>query len=643
MGDMTVNAHLQEQSYRAFVRNALTDIRALELMIEKGWIETGVRRIGAEQEMFLVNDGRRPACCAGAVLETLNDPHFTHELGRFNLECNLDPVAFQGGALRQMEGQLVWAVDSARAAAQAHGADVALVGILPTLRVSDLGLHSMTDHRRYHLLNGVLGAMRGGPYQFNILGLDHLSFEHDNVMVEACNTSFQVHFQVGPEEFAHLYNVVQLVAGPTLAAAVNSPVLLGRRLWHETRIALFEQAVDTRRATGHLRERSSRVSFGSSWVHEGVTELLREDIMRFRALMGADTDEDSIARVQAGEVPRLKALRIHTGTIYRWNRPCYGVLDGVPHLRIENRALPSGPTPVDAMANAAFWFGLISCVCNEYQDVPARFEFARAKANFYRAAQRGLHAVFEWPDGRTWTAQDLILQRLLPMAKEGLQAQHIDGSDIDRYIEILRHRVSVGRTGSQWMLSSLDAMGDRGTWSERMGILTAGAISREKTGQPVGEWTLASSTEGTDWKHCYNRVEQFMTSDLITVEPDEPVELVARLMDWKRIRHVPVEDGHHHLVGLLSHRVVMRALLERSEEARNIPVREIMKTEVLTISPTTRTLDAMHIMAKHDVACLPVVKDDRLVGIITERDFMFIAKDLMLSQFSDEPEQDPLA
>jgi len=639
---MTVNARLKEQSYRDFIRRVLDDIRALELMMEAGWFETGVRRIGAEQEMFLVDEGRRPAFCAKDVLETLDDPHFTTELATFNLEYNLDPVLFSGQALRSMEAQLVGCVEQARSAAAAHGADIALMGILPTLRMSDLTLAAMTDLPRYELLNGVLNSMRGGPYRFNILGLDSLCFEHDNVMVEACNTSFQVHFQVGPDEFAHLYNVAQLVAAPVVAVSAFSPTLFGRRLWHETRIALFEQSVDTRSATGHLRERASRVSFGSDWCRDGVTELLHEDVMRFRALLGADTDEDSIAKVQAGEVPKLKALRIHTGTIYRWNRPCFGTTNGVPHLRIENRSLPSGPTPLDAMANGAFWFGLISSISHEHADVPARFEFARAKANFYRAAQRGLDAVLEWPDGRSWTARDLVLERLLPMAREGLLDKNIDSGDVERYLGVVQQRVERRRTGSCWLLTSLDSMGDRGTWSERMGAITSGAIDREKTGQPVSEWSLATMGECTAWKHSYRRVEQYMTTDLVTVEEDEPVELVARLMDWKKIRHVPVEDRHHHLVGLLSYRAVMRVLLERGSGARTIPVREIMKREIITVRPTSRTLDAMHLMDQRMVACLPVVKEDRLVGIITERDYMFIAKDLMLSQFSDEPEVDPI-
>lgn len=641
---MTVNARLQEQTYRDFVRRVLDDIRALEMMIEEGWFESGVRRVGAEQEMFLVDEGCRPAFLAKDVLATLDDEHFTTELATFNLEYNLDPVRFEGRALRNMEEQLVGCVEQARSAAAAHGADIALMGILPTLRMSDLTLASMTDHPRYELLNGVLSAMRGGPYRFNILGLDSLCFEHDNVMVEACNTSFQVHFQVGPDEFTHLYNVAQLVAAPVVAVSSFSPTLLGRRLWHETRIALFEQSVDTRSATGHLRERASRVSFGSDWVRDGgFTDLLHEDVMRFRALLGADTDEDSIAKVRAGEVPKLKALRIHTGTVYRWNRPCFGVTEGRPHLRIENRALPSGPTPLDAMANGAFWFGLISCISHDHDDIPSRFEFARAKANFYRAAQRGLDAVLEWPDGRSWTARELVLERLLPMAREGLLDKNIDPGDVERYLGVLQQRVERGRTGSSWLLTSLDSMGGRGTWSERMGAITSAAINREKTGQPVAEWSLATMSECTAWKHSYRRVEQYMTTDLVTVEEDEPVELVARLMDWKKIRHVPVEDARHHLVGLISYRAVMRVLLERGAEARTTPVREVMKRELITVRPTTRTLDAMHLMDQRMVASLPVVKEDRLVGIITERDYMFIAKDLMLSQFSDEPEVDPIA
>ncbi|RMG44632.1 MAG: CBS domain-containing protein [Acidobacteria bacterium] len=636
MGERDVQAAETGRQHRAFMRAVLQDLRALERMIDEGMIESGVRRIGAEQEMFLVDDSWRPAPVALEVLERVDDPHFTTELGLFNLELNLDPLTFGGDCLSRMERQLEELLAKAERAARETGARVVLTGILPTLRKSDLGLDNMTPVPRYFALNRALGSLRGGAYEFHIRGVDELIVKHDSVMVEACNASFQVHFQVGAEEFAKLYNIAQLVAAPILAVATNSPLLFGKRLWRETRIALFQQAVDTRGAHHHMRERIPRVSFGRRWVERSVTELFREDIARFRALISADDAENPLLALERGDVPELKALRLHNGTVYRWNRPCYGISAGRPHLRIENRVLPSGPSILDEVANAAFWFGLIAKIADQHGDPRHLMDFADAVENFHAAARHGLGAEFHWIDGRTYPARDLILGELVPMAREGLAGGGIRAEDIDRYMGVIQERAESRLTGAHWQLRSLAGFKDKGTLGERLNAIVAATAARQFTGTPVHEWALADLAEGGGWTKNYLKVEQFMTTDLFTVHADEPVDLVANLMEWERIRHVPVEDRDHRLVGLVSYRNLLRVLAHgrERESSEAIPVSEIMVRDLVTVGPETGTLEAIRLMREHGIGCLPVVKDGKLIGIVTERDFMDIARELLEQKLS---------
>jgi CBS domain-containing protein len=489
----------------------------------------------------------------------------------------------------------------------------------------------MTPIPRYFALNRALSRLRGRAYEFRIKGVDELLVKHDSVMLEACNTSFQVHFQVGSDEFANLYNVAQAVAAPILAVASNSPLLFGRRLWRETRIALFQQAVDTRSSSEHLRERSPRVSFGRDWVKSSVTELFKEDIARFKILLGGEIDEDPFAKLDRGEPPELKALKLHNGTVYRWNRACYGVTEGKAHLRIENRLLPSGPTIVDEVANGAFWFGLISALSHEYVDITKVMEFEDAAGNFMAAGRSGLGAELTWLEGETVPARQLVCEELLPLAREGLSRRGVVPADVSRYMDVIEERVRTKMTGAQWILSSLAGMKERGTPSERMSALTAAMVSRQKEEKPVAQWAPAFLEEGGGWKHHYLRVEQFMTTDLFTVHEDEPIDLVASLMDWERIRHVPVEDHESRLVGLMSYRSLIHLLASGDLERNGKPVAvsEIMRRNPITVSPETDSLDALALMRDKRIGCLPVVKDGHLVGIVTERDFMDIAGELL--------------
>lgn len=618
---------------REFMRALLDDLQALEMILEGGMLEEGIRRIGAEQEMFLCDRSWRPAPAAMEMLERIDDSHYTTELGLFNLEANLDPLVFGDDCLSKLELQLNQLVDKARGVANDLNLEVCLTGILPTIRKSDLGLENMTPKPRYLAINRALRELRGGDYEFQIKGTDELLVKHDSVMVEACNTSFQLHFQVGAAEFANLYNVAQAAAGPTLAAATNSPLLFGRRLWAETRIALFAQSVDTRASHHHMRDTSPRVTFGKDWVKKSVLELYREDITRFRTLIGTELEEDPFARLRAGETPDLRVLRLHNGTVYRWNRACYGITDGKPHLRIENRVLPSGPTVLDEVANAALWYGLIITLSHRYDDITKVMDFDHAKANFVGGARLGLHSPITWLEGRETIASTLILDELLPMAEEGLNKRGIRESDIKRYLSVIEQRVRTAKTGSRWLLSSLAGMKNEGTMGERLNALTAGTVARQKGGAPVHEWEPAKLSEAGGWKHNYFKVEQYMSTDIFSVREDESVDLVANLMEWEKIRYVPVEDSEHRLLGLISHRAVLRLLARGRMEKRTslVSAADIMKkaNELITVGPDTPTLEAISIMRRHQIGCLPVVTGGRLVGIVTEHDFMDIAAELL--------------
>lgn len=631
VGSQSVRTEADGARRRAFMRRLLDDMRALEQILERGLIETDVRRIGAEQEMFLIDRSWRPANAALRLLERVDDPRFTTELGLFNLELNLDPQPIAGRCLRDMEERLDKSLDKLREVAGKLGVEVLLTGILPTIRQSDLGLDNMTPKPRYRALNRAMTEMRGDAYEFHIRGLDQLLLKHDSVMLEACNASFQIHFQVGAEEFANLYNIAQVVTAPVLAAAANSPLLFGRQLWRETRIALFQQAVDTRSSMHFLRERAARVTFGRQWVKRSVLELFQEDIARFRTLVTAEIDTDPLASLERGEVPDLPALRLFNSTVYRWNRACYGITGDRPHLRIENRVLPAGPTVVDEVANAAFWFGLISAFSRQQEEVTHAFEFEKAKMNFTAAARLGLNAQFYWFDGKTIPAGRLICDRLIPMAEEGLKVLGLDEADIDRYLGVLDERVRSYRTGAQWIVQSLTDMRGRGTLGERLNALVAAMASRQKDKLPVSKWQPARLEESGGWKHEQLKVEQYMTTDLYTVHEDEPLDLVASVMEWKQIRHIPVEDREHRLVGLVSYRSLLR-LVARGHDpkpGKQIPVSAVMRRNPTTIGPDVSILRAIAAMRQHRVSCLPVVRDGRLMGIITERDFMNMAAELL--------------
>lgn len=624
MGQHDVHQEADEHRLKAYMKALLDDMRALEQMLDTGRLESGVRRIGAEQEMFLVDRNLNPAPVALELLKKVGDERLTTEIARFNLEANLTPREWGNGCLRAMHRELEELIALAREGAKGYGADIILAGILPTLQLSDLSLDNLTPNPRYRELNRSVNQLRGADFNIHIKGIDEIHLTHGNMMMEACNTSFQIHLQVAPEEFVQLYNLAQAITAPVLAAAVNSPLLFGHRLWQETRLALFQHSADTRSSTLQMRSHPTRVHFGEQWLRGSVLELFREQIARFRVIMITDPDEEPAQVLSRGEIPKLSALRLHNGTVWPWNRACYGIANGRAHLRIENRALPAGPTALDEMANAAFFFGLMAALPAEYGEIEKRMAFDDAKSNFFAAARHGLKAQFSWLGGQSQPASALILDHLLPLARRGLSESGIEAEDVDNYLGVIEERVRSGQTGAMWARRSLAAMGEQGTRDIRLRTLTAFLLARQHVGEPVHSWPIVEMDEMDEWRSSYQTVGQFMSTDLFTVRPDDLVDFAANVMDWRHVRHVPVEDNDGRLVGIVSHRDLLRLL------ARGVPcggpdpitVSSIMKPHPLTVAPQTPTLEAINLMRTNFIGCLPVVEDGRLVGIVTAYDFL---------------------
>lgn len=631
MGDHDVKMTRQTEQLKLFIQKLLRDLRAFSRMLDAGQLEMDARRIGAEQEMFLINRQGRAAMMSMEMLDALQDQDFTTELGRFNLELNLPPLLFQTNCLSDLEQRMNTKLQKAREVGEGLGTRIILTGILPTLQKSDLTLESMAPMPRYKALNDALHTLRGGPCTLNLRGHDELHIMHNNVMLEATCTSFQLHYQVSPSEFAHHYNIAQLISAPMLAVAGNAPLLFGRRLWRETRIPVFQQAVDTRRASYHLQERYPRVSFGTRWVEDSVLEVFQEDISRFQVLLDKDIQEDPIELLNQGLVPKLQALCTHNGTVYRWNRACYGSTPERAHIRIENRILPSGPSVVDEVANAALFFGLMSALPGQTKPLNEIIPFEDARSNFLAAAQHGLDAKFRWLNGERVSAQQLVLETLIPMAREGLQEAGVDGSDIDRYLGIMEERVTSKCTGSEWMLSAIESLRAEGNRYEILHALVHHTTKNQWTGEPVHTWPSPTLKKGVDLQESALRVQECMTTDLFTIQSHEPIMLAARLMEWRKVRHIPVlgEDGK--LAGLLSFNDLIAYFGHDDLNVDEVvpDVSRIMQTNPVTITPSETLQRAIDQMATHNVTCLPVLEDGKLVGIITEHDFIRITSRLL--------------
>ena len=470
MGEM-IKKNTQDTVERmAFVQNLIDDIKALELLLDRGLFEDDIVRIGAEQELCLIDEDYRPFGVNLKLLDAIDDGHFTTELASYNIEINLDPFELKGDCFAKVENQLRTLLNKADKHAKKLGAKLLLAGILPTIGKKEVGLDYLTPIPRYFALNEMLKAYKGGDFNLKIRGVDELFLKHDSVMFEACNTSFQLHLQIPSYDFVPSYNWAQAIAGPVLSVCCNSPMLMGRELWKETRIALFQQSLDTRRTASALRNQTPRVGFGDHWEKGDVAEIFKQDISKHRILLTKAIEENSLDKLEKGEIPKLPALCLHNGTVYRWNRACYGVGGGKPHLRIENRYIPSGPSVLDEMANFAFWVGLMKGRPKAFDDMAAVMDFKSAKTNFIKAARNGKETIFSWC-GEPYSARKLVLNKLLPIAYKGLHKCNIDDEDVERLLGIIEARTK-GKTGEQWQVANIRALKKKYKTDKSLVLLT---------------------------------------------------------------------------------------------------------------------------------------------------------------------------
>ena len=632
MGDLNVRLISTRKELNDFTKHLLKDIHALERMVEEKWFNDGPIHIGAEQEICIVDNHLKPAPKAMELLEHLDPKYFTTELARFNVEANLEPLEFKGSCFSTLEKNINGLITDLRKVGSKEEVDFVLTGILPTIRKFDLSIDNLTPLQRYQSLIEAIGELRGKYCELRIEGMDELNIKHDSAMLEACNTSFQVHLQVKPDDFVKMYNISQVLASPSISIACNSPMLFGKRLWAETRIALFQQSIDTRVTSEHLRDRSPRVTFGNGWLNKSIVELYKEDVARFRVLMMTDFEEDVMKQMDKGITPKLRALMIHNSTVYRWNRACYGISPNKkPHLRIENRLFPSGPSVVDEVANSAFWIGMMNAFNDTYSDITKLIDFDSAKDNFMSSAREGLNTSISWLNNKKVNARELIGKELIPMAKEGLINHKVDKKDVDRYMDVIESRLESGQTGTQWMIDSQFNLQKENSKEEVHTALTAAMIKNQKKNLPVHKWDLASIDLIKEWQPYNLLVEEFMTTDVFTVHEDDIPELVSDILVWRNIKYLPIEDKEGKLKGLITYKELLDHYNKGFHTGRKskLTVKDLMEKNPITIEPESTIREALQLLKKHHVDCLPVVKKQKLVGVITEGNFLNITNSLL--------------
>ncbi|MCX2733212.1 glutamate-cysteine ligase family protein [Saccharopolyspora sp. NFXS83] len=485
---------VDRQRYRDKMQRGLD---ALARMLAEGNFSFPHQQMGLEMELSLVDERMEPSMSNSVVLEKINDPSFTTELGQHNIELNVLPRALAGDGALELERELRKALLRADGKAQDANAKLVLIGTLPTLQRGHFDPAWLSHNPRYSQLNEQIFTAKGEEMLLDMEGAplgdggpEQLRCYADSIVPESACTSVQLHLQVAPEDFAAHWNAAQCLAGVQLAIGANSPFLLGKALWHETRVPLFQQATDTRPQELKNQGVRPRVWFGERWI-TSIFDLFEENVRYFPALLPEPEEEDPVAALQAGRAPTLAELRLHNGTIWRWNRPVYDLVDGVPHLRVENRVLPSGPSVPDVMANAAFFYGVQRALTEQDRPVWTQMSFAAAEENFYTGARHGMDSHLYWPGAGWITPDELVLRRLLPMAHEGLRLCGVSDAARERTLGIIEARCLRKQTGSSWQRDVVARLEQRG--HDRRAALT-GMLRRyvelTDSGEPVHGWPV---------------------------------------------------------------------------------------------------------------------------------------------------------
>ncbi len=448
--DIETTAYTREQRQR-YREKVTACLDVFEQMLHYSHFDFERPMTGMEIELNLVGTDYRPSMANAEVLEAIADPEYQTELARYNIEFNVTPRTLPGDAVRVLEDDLRASLNRAEEKAAALGSRIVMIGVLPTVTAEDFQGEWMSANARYYALNDAVLSARGEDVRLDIVGPtgEHLDRYFDSLAPEATCTSMQLHLQVAPLSFADHWNAAQVLAGPQLAMGANSPFVMGQRLWAESRIAVFAQSADTRSPELKNQGVRPRVWFGERWI-TSIFDLFEENVRYFPALLPELTDEDPLAVLEAGGVPSLAEMRLHNGTIYRWNRPIYDIVAGRPHLRVENRVLPAGPTIVDTLANAVFYYGTLRALAHEDRPVWTRMSFAAAEDNFTEGARSGLDAKLFWPGRGDLPASELVLRHLLPLADEGLREWGVSQAVRDRYLSVIEGRCLTGHNGASW-------------------------------------------------------------------------------------------------------------------------------------------------------------------------------------------------
>ena len=472
------------QQYRQKVRRSL-DVFAR--MLAESRFDVERRSMGLEIELNLADERGDPAMVNAKVLDLIADEDFQTELAQFNIEINIPPRKIEGKVFETLEKEVRASLNHADDMSKQAGADVVMIGILPTLRPEHLTVDSLSANPRYALINEQIFAARGEDLQISIDGVDKLNTFADTIAPEAACTSVQLHLQVNPETFAAHWNASQVISGIQLALGANSPFFFGKELWAETRIALFEQATDTRPEELKAQGVRPRVWFGERWI-TSIFDLFEENVRYFPSLLPICEAEDPVEVLERGDVPKLAELRLHNGTIYRWNRPVYDVVRGKPHLRVENRCLPAGPTVVDVLANAALYYGLIKVLAEADRPVWSQMSFSAAEENFHAGARYGIDAEIYWPGVGEVPATELVLRKLLPMAHQGLEEWGVETADKDRLLGIIEQRCLTGRNGASWQAAAFHRLHDDYDRHDALREMMRSYVTHMHSNEPVHTW-----------------------------------------------------------------------------------------------------------------------------------------------------------
>lgn len=483
--------HFTDADVARYQQRLRENLSALRTVLARPGFGEGPVTIGAELELCIVDEQGRAKGVNRDILGARVDPQLTLELNKFNLEYNLTPVPAAGEPFAALESELSHALHALNATASPMAARVIPIGILPTLTPDDVARTALTDFPRYRALSEGLRRVRRAPFNIRIDGTDPLQMQGDDITLEGANTSFQLHLRVPPAEFAATYNAAQLATAIALAVSGNSPIFCEHRLWEETRVALFKQALDVRDLLEHLWRPPARVSFGHGWAREGAYELFAEAVAVFPPLFPQCGHEDPVGTAERGEVPLLEELRLHQGSVWRWNRAVYDP-GGDGHLRIEMRALPAGPTPIDMAANAAFLIGLTVGLRDDIDRILPAFPFEYAAWNFYRAAQHGLDAELLWPSEvapspTSMKARDLVA-RFLPIAARGLDALGVTGAEAHRLLSVIAGRLETSQTGARWQRAAFNRCLETLPRRDALACMMVGYMERAASGRPVHEW-----------------------------------------------------------------------------------------------------------------------------------------------------------